>query len=79
MTTYEAIHRLKSAYPGQTVSARKELWCHDTRPEIIDEDYKVSVLPINPSGQILLITGASLDECVTKATAHLTPSEPNNE
>lgn len=79
MTTYEAIHRLKSAYPGQTVSAKKELWCHDNDPGTIDEDYKVSVHPINLAGEILLITGASLEECVTKATAHLTPSEPNNE
>jgi hypothetical protein len=78
MTTHEAIAHLRSAFPGQTVTAKKELWSFDHCPDAIQEEYKVSVHPI-AAGEIILITGGSLEECVTKATAPLNPSAPNLE
>jgi hypothetical protein len=78
MTTHEAIAHLRSAFPRQTVTAQKALWSFDHCPDAIQEEYNVSIHPLT-TGEIILVTGASLEECVTKATAHLNPSAPNLE
>lgn len=79
MTTYEAIQKLQDTFPGQTVHVAKTLWFHTHVPAKISEEYKVSVLEDGEFGDVAIFDGASLEECIAKATAHLTLSVPNEE